>query len=169
MKNKKMATFIIFLALTIAMMGFLITDRHDGSEEKQKLPETKALVLEVNNDNVIQQGIARIGSQQLEIKILEGEFKGNTVSAQNNFLGQLDVDNFFKKNDRIIAGEKVCIQVISPAQDSSEFASIQSLVIASGVVSTGLNTTLQGRFELLLKKSEISFEWPATRFNVSSP
>ena len=44
----------------------------------------------------------------------------------------------------ILAGENVCIQAIRPMQFGAALASRQSERIASGVVSTGLNTTFTG-------------------------
>ena len=44
----------------------------------------------------------------------------------------------------ILAGEKVCIQQISPTQFGAALASRQTCRIDSGVVTTGLNTTRTG-------------------------
>ncbi len=58
----------------------------------------------------------------------------------------------------IFAGEKVCIHVMMPAQLSSELASMQSFLMASGVVSTGLNTTSYGTDGFLSRLPEIVLE-----------
>ena len=68
MKKQKIASFIVFLALSIAMTGMLFTDTKEKTGETPV--EVRALVLEVNNDNVYQQGVARIGAQKLKIKII---------------------------------------------------------------------------------------------------
>ncbi len=52
----------------------------------------------------------------------------------------------FSPRIHILDGENVCIQSIRPAQFSSEFASIQSLAISSGVVSSALKTVFSGSF-----------------------
>jgi len=43
-----------------------------------------------------------------------------------------------------LAGEKVCIHAIKPMQLAEALASRHSARMASGVVTTGLNTTLTG-------------------------
>ncbi len=125
MKKQKIASFIVFLALSIAMTGMLFTDTKEKTGETPV--EVRALVLEVNNDNVYQQGVARIGAQKLKIKILKGQFKGNIVNAENAFLGQLEIDNAYEVNDKIIAainvkdGELVSAKAIDLYRQGDEF------------------------------------------------
>ncbi len=65
--------------------------------------EVKARVLTVDDSDVRSSGLCHIGFQALEIKILEGRFKGETVSAVNNLVGQTDLETLFRKDDVIIA------------------------------------------------------------------
>ncbi len=69
----------------------------------------------------------------------------------------------------ILAGEKVCIQVIRPMQLAVELASRHSSRIASGVVSTGLKTTFTGMCADALSAAAISRECSATFASVFGP
>ncbi|MNI68874.1 hypothetical protein D3C73_1245930 [compost metagenome] len=69
----------------------------------------------------------------------------------------------------IFAGEKVCIQVMTPAQDSSPLASSNSLYISSGVVTIGLNTIGYEKTGSFDSCSAIMRECSATSSNVSGP
>ncbi len=69
----------------------------------------------------------------------------------------------------IFAGEKVCIQVTRPMQRSAEFASSQSVRIASGVVRTGRQTTRTGRAGAESSPVAMRFASSATFRRISSP
>ncbi|GAB6147201.1 YibE/F family protein [Desulfocicer niacini] len=105
MHIKKYGSIILLLLLMAAMAAMAAgygfwTDNNNSSPDAR---EVKARVLTVDNSDVRSAGLSHIGFQALEIKILEGRFKGETVSAFNNLVGQTDIENLFKKDDVIIA------------------------------------------------------------------
>ncbi len=69
----------------------------------------------------------------------------------------------------IFAGEKVCIQAISPTQSSEALASRQTRRIAEASVSTGIQRTLTGRPGPSSSASAICRDCSATCRRVSSP
>ena len=69
----------------------------------------------------------------------------------------------------ILAGEKVCIQVISPAQAGSALAARQRSRMASGPVSTGLKTTGRGSAGSAPSPPAIRRACAATRSSASGP
>src|SRR4030042_2559575 len=75
----------------------------------------------------------------------------------------------FKPAIHILAGLKVCIQVIKPTQSGATFALVQSSYIESGVVNVGLNTTLTGICLDCDKASAIFLESSATCLRVLGP
>src|SRR6185503_21362088 len=83
--------------------------------------------------------------------------------CRNGFLSRLN------PAIHILAGEKVCIQVIRPIQYFVEFASKHNSRIASGVVKTGLNTTCTGTDADAPNAAAISRECSATVSNVLGP
>ena len=77
--------------------------------------------------------------------------------------------SLFSPDIHIFAGEKVCIQAISPAQSGELPASRQTEVMASEVVSTGLKTTLAAIIPELSRAPAMASESDSTCFSVSSP
>ena len=69
----------------------------------------------------------------------------------------------------ILAGEKVCIHTITPAQVSEELASRHSRRIDSASVSTGFHTIRSGISAASSRRSAICRDWWATCASVSSP
>ena len=87
------------------------------------------------------------------IYLLENEPSARAVSAELAPLSRQQIWEYASNYDanplkdghlRMIidfAGEKVCIQVITPAQFSSRFASLKVLLITSFVIMVGFHTT----------------------------
>jgi hypothetical protein len=69
----------------------------------------------------------------------------------------------------ILAGLNVCIHVIRPIQFLAVLASTHNCVISSGVLSTGLNTTLHGIEPAAFSPSAIFWLSSATCLSVSGP
>jgi uncharacterized membrane protein len=86
--------------LLCAVLGFIPT----GFEERL-LPNTERVegqVLSVENSNMEQHGLILSGTQGVEVKLLEGRFKGQTVRTGNHFLGKLELDRVFKPGERAL-------------------------------------------------------------------
>lgn len=86
------------ILLIFAVAGLFILENNDENNNF-----IKAVVKETDNSDVMQSGIARMGSQELTLEILEGRYKGEEVIGYNNLLGQLDIDNFYQPGDKVIA------------------------------------------------------------------
>ena len=65
--------------------------------------EVRARVITADNSEVRSSGLSHIGSQTLEVEILDSGFKGRRVTAVNSLNGQVDLENLFRPGDRIIA------------------------------------------------------------------
>lgn len=95
---------IISLLFIVLMLFFgRIQFTQVGQATDQDTLEVKALVLSTNDSKIVQTGISRIGSQLLLIEILEGSFKGQKITADNGLLGKLELDNYYKPGDKVIA------------------------------------------------------------------
>ncbi len=99
MKNMK-TIFLMLALLMIVMSLFVLTNESDINEN---IREVKARIVDIDNSNVINSGLAQLGNQILEIEIIEGNYEGKKVEAMNQFIGQLELDTFYKKGDKIIA------------------------------------------------------------------
>lgn len=90
---------VMILAFSFQINGEVI----NLSNTSQGNPEIKAKVLKVDNSNVMQAGMTKVGNQYLKIKIKEGKYRGKTVRASNALKGKLQIDNQFKVGDTVIA------------------------------------------------------------------
>ena len=59
----------------------------------------RGLVQEVDNSEVQQMGIVRVGAQRLSLKILNGPFEGKILTGYNQLLGKLEMDKIFVPGD----------------------------------------------------------------------
>ena len=99
---KKVAHIMIVITMISLLMGLVI---YEGSSNgNSNVVEVKAEVLEVDDSNVVQSGISKIGDQELSIRIISGKHKGERIQAVNHLMGKLELDNFYKPGDTIIAG-----------------------------------------------------------------
>src|SRR5690606_7910396 len=95
------------------------------------------------------------------IKSISIELQG--ISALNCVCKwQIGLFKMLKPLIHILAGEKVCIQVMIPIQFLVAFASWQTLVISSGVFTVGLKTIFTGMCEDEFNPFTISCELAAT-------
>ncbi|MFZ7103225.1 MAG: YibE/F family protein, partial [Peptococcaceae bacterium] len=100
-KMKKTGHYLIVVVLIFLMIALLIMDGSNKKEEN--VVEIKAVVLATDDSNMIQAGISKIGDQGLEIKILEGVYQGQEMHATNHLMGKMELDNYYKPGDTIIA------------------------------------------------------------------
>jgi len=90
--------FTLTAAALSALFLFLPTGFYSPFQ-KNNSERVKARVTAVDNGLVQQIGPVRHGSQQLEIQILSGKFKGNTLETTNNLMGKLELDKMFIPKD----------------------------------------------------------------------
>ncbi len=95
---KRYLPIVLVSLLTIFIISLFL--RQDG--EKEHALEAKAVVLSVDNSEMVSTGIAHIGFQTVEAMITEGRFKGTRLEAANLLLGQRDVDEIYSVGDRVI-------------------------------------------------------------------
>lgn len=98
--KRKDFIFTLLVALLTTALFFVPT----GFENR--LPDNSehvlAEVISVDDSNVLQFGLVKSGSQSLEVKILDGGFKGRVVEADNNLLGKMELDKIFRPGDRAL-------------------------------------------------------------------
>lgn len=73
--------------------------------EERLLPNTERVegrVVSVENSNMEQHGLILSGTQGVEVELLEGRFKGQTVRTGNHFLGKLELDRVFKPGEHAL-------------------------------------------------------------------
>ncbi|BCS88293.1 YibE/F family protein [Pseudodesulfovibrio sediminis] len=58
-------------------------------------------VVSVDNGNIQNLGMIRAGEQAVTLKVLDGPFKGQEFTGNNQLLGQLDRDKIFQQGDKV--------------------------------------------------------------------
>ncbi len=95
--TKKDLVFSCIVVTACLILWFLPTGFED------RLPQSslklKGRVVEVDNSMVTHHGLINVGGQSLEVELLEGPFKGQVVTAHNNYLGKLELDKEFVPGD----------------------------------------------------------------------
>ncbi len=83
---------------------------HQDDKYNQNVSEAKSLVLDVDDSDVVKSGISAIGYQQLNVRILNGTYKGEEISVTNPLMGKLDYDNYYQVDDKVIIALKTDTQ-----------------------------------------------------------
>lgn len=98
MKKEKI---ILALIVIIIFSGILFLD-YLVPNDIEKISEVRATVLEVDNRDVINSGLVRIGFQTLYVEVEDGKYINKQIRATNQFTGSLEIDNYFEVGDRVI-------------------------------------------------------------------
>lgn len=104
MKRKKHIPMTLFFGLLILLILGAFAGQNQLQKNEEDIKEVTGKVIQVNNDEVVQQGIIKIGSQRAAVEILDGDFQGEVVSAMNFLQGKMDLDNFYEPGDKVILG-----------------------------------------------------------------
>lgn len=88
-----LAAFIILIILLIIPTGY------EGALVYQNADRVKAEVLSTDESDIVDTGLVRSGEQRCKVKILDGQFKGQEVTAVNRLNGSLAQDKIFAPGD----------------------------------------------------------------------
>ena len=100
-KNASRANWI-FLAVTLVCCAALCFLPGPRPLAHQSGTPVRARVLAVDNSRIETHGLLRFGSQQLEVRLLEGAHKGETFRASNELRAQMELDKEFAPGDTAI-------------------------------------------------------------------
>jgi len=95
-----------FLILT-AFIFVLIFSMGSENTKKKNIIDIRGQVMKVDNSNVVESGIIKLGCQELIVKIIEGNYSDNEIKAINLLSGKMDMDNFYKEGDKLIVGARL--------------------------------------------------------------
>lgn len=87
--------------LAILILLFLPTG-FEGALVYQEAERCTAQVLSVDNSTIIDTGLVRSGEQRCQLEILDGMFRGQTVSGVNMLNGSLEQDKVFQPGDKAL-------------------------------------------------------------------
>ncbi len=100
-KNRKELCFVGVVIAAIIVLWFLPTGFENPELLKNNLYE-KARVVSVNNADIENITVVSVGTQYLELKVLSGRFKGDTIQSRNVLLGNKQRDKIFEVGDKTI-------------------------------------------------------------------
>lgn len=61
-----------------------------------------ARVISTDENFIVNNGLIKVGDQLCEIEILQGKFKGRTITGTNRLSGSLEQDKLFKAGDKVL-------------------------------------------------------------------
>lgn len=109
------ALVAVFFLLSIVLY-FVPTGFKDRSPRNSV--RCRGRVIEVDNSQIIQRGIVKVGTQALTVKILNGPYAGTEVQAINELIGKMELDKIFAEGD-------IALMVLTLKGDEIYFANAQ--------------------------------------------
>lgn len=107
---------VVFSILTVLLYFFVPT----GFEERvdQNSIRCRGRVIEVDNSDVLQTGIVKMGVQRLKVVLLDGPYAEREVTAENRIIGKMELDKVFGEGD-------IALMVLSLKDGDIYFANAQ--------------------------------------------
>ncbi|NCD05263.1 MAG: YibE/F family protein [Spirochaetia bacterium] len=90
--------FSIFLTILTLLIAFI----PNSFNSTQPLKTYKAKVVSVDNTNLEQYGISKVGSQSLKVELLNGEYKGQIVKGVNYLMGKMELDSVYENDMKVL-------------------------------------------------------------------
>jgi uncharacterized membrane protein len=98
--SKTIRDWLLVLAFLLISAGLYCLPTGFETTKDRNAVHCAARITTVDDVNVQNLGMIRAGEQAVTLDILDGPFKGETFSANNQLLGQLDRDKLFKVGDK---------------------------------------------------------------------
>jgi uncharacterized membrane protein len=113
---KRDAVLVAVFSLLTIVLYFIPT----GFEERhaKNSIRCRGRIIEVDNSEVLQTGIVKMGIQNLRVKLLGGAYAGIEVKAENRLIGKMELDKVFSKDD-------IAMMVLSIKNDEIYFVTAQ--------------------------------------------
>ncbi|WP_432736087.1 YibE/F family protein [Maridesulfovibrio sp. FT414] len=103
---KRLISPLIFILL-IAAVIWLFQHEQASRNYDQAIKELRAVVTDVDNSSILEMGTARIGTQHVDVLLMEGEVKGQNVRATNQLTGQPEMDEIYYPGDTALMAVKI--------------------------------------------------------------
>ncbi len=106
MKGKGEIYFISIIAAAVVALLLLPTG-YENPALTQNILYEKAEVVETDNSGLNKISVIDLGTQELKLEILSGEFSGEVISTQNQLLGDKKRDKIFDVGDKVLSVSRV--------------------------------------------------------------
>lgn len=113
---KRDAVLVAVFFLLSLVLYFVPTGFKDRSPRNSV--RCRGRVIEVDNSQIIQRGIVKVGTQALTVEILNGPYAGTEVQAINELIGKMELDKIFAEGD-------IALMVLTLKGDEIYFANAQ--------------------------------------------
>jgi uncharacterized membrane protein len=113
---KRDAVLVAVFSLLTIVLYFVPT----GFEERhaKNSVRCRGRITEVDNSEILQTGIVKMGIQNLSVKLMDGPYAGTEVKAENRLIGKMELDKLFSEDD-------VAMMVLSIKNDEIYFVTAQ--------------------------------------------
>ncbi len=102
MKQRRDLYFIIVVAILVVVMLLLPTG-YENPQLTQNLLYEKAEITRVDNSDLSEISVVTLGVQEIELRVLSGQFKGEIITARNTLLGDKRRDKIFEQSDKVLS------------------------------------------------------------------
>lgn len=92
----------VIICLLLILILILLPTGYEDAVIYQGTDRCSALILSVDNDNIIDTGLIRSGEQTCQVELLGGKFKGTKTDAFNLLNGSLETDKIFSPGDKAL-------------------------------------------------------------------
>ena len=89
----------VLAALLLLIVLLILPTGNEGAQTYQNADRVRAEVLATDESSIVDTGLIRTGDQRCVVKLLGGQFKGQTVEAANRLNGSLAQDKLFAPGD----------------------------------------------------------------------
>lgn len=93
---KENIPILLILMIICTILSFLPNPYYKTGE---KAIRCKGKIMDADNSDILQYGMVKKGTQTVVLQLISGKFKGRTLKAGNQLMGQMDRDKLFKKGD----------------------------------------------------------------------
>jgi uncharacterized membrane protein len=113
---KRDSILVAVFSLLTVVLYFIPT----GFEERhaKNSVRCRGRIIKVDNSEVLQIGIVKMGIQNLLVKLLDGPYAGTEVKAENRLIGKMELDKVFSEDD-------IAMMVLSIKNDAIYFVTAQ--------------------------------------------
>ena len=100
MKLNKKETIVTFFYIAICIVLLLLPTGFEKA--KTNSHHAKGEILEVVADNLQVVGIFKVGSQELNVRLVSGVDKGTEIKVINQMTGKLEFDEYYQKGEKLL-------------------------------------------------------------------
>jgi uncharacterized membrane protein len=93
----KRSNILITVVMSIIIIALMLYPNQYSTTNKEKA--LRAEVVRVDNTNVEQYGMAKVGQQSVEVLIKNGKYKGSKVSGVNYLIGKMELDTVYDEGN----------------------------------------------------------------------